>query len=113
MKKSKLIRSMSEDNFDQVTFESSIPALVFFGAERCKVCVDLAPLIEKIAEDYREKISTYSVNVDEQESLATRFRLRGIPTLLLFKDGEIKERVSGALSKDQLDRIIETVVFGV
>lgn len=107
---SELILNISEDNFDKLTFESSIPAIVFFTAIRCNVCKMLAPIVEKIATDYDGKINVYSVDVDEYESLAERFRLQGIPTILIFNNGEVKERTIGFQPREVLDKIIESIL---
>jgi thioredoxin 1 len=107
---SKLILSIFEDNFDELTFESSIPVIAFFSANRCGVCKLLAPILEEIASDYNGKLKIYSINVDEHDSLATRFRLNGIPTLLIFKDGEVRERISGFQPKEVLENIINSTL---
>lgn len=107
---SELILNISEDNFDKLTFESSIPVITFFSAKRCSVCKMMEPIVEKIAIDYDGKINVYSVDVDEYGSLAERFRLQGIPTILMFKDGEVKERTSGFQSREVLDKIIESIL---
>ncbi|MBS3970687.1 MAG: thioredoxin family protein [Clostridia bacterium] len=96
------MKSISDLEFDSLTFESSMPTVVFFGAERCTVCKELLPTVEELAEEYAEKVRFYMVDVDEYKSLVTRCRLRGIPQLLLFKNGEIRERIGGLRSKEEL-----------
>ncbi len=101
-----LIVSISEEEFDRLTFDSGTPSMVFFGAERCHVCKELLPVIEEIASDYTGKLNVYWVDVDKYKALFKRFRLRGIPNLLLFNNGEVKERIGGLSSKQELLEII-------
>lgn len=97
------ITSLDETNFDSETFDSSEPALVFFGAEeRCAVCKRLFPLVEELAEEYTGKLKVCKVDVDRHQSLARRFRLRGIPTLFLFKDGLVEDQLGGFHEKSHL-----------
>ena len=100
------IKIFKESDFDSLTFDSSIPVLVLFGAERCKVCKELQPILEVVLDDYDGKIKSYYVNVDENEDLKKRFRLRGIPTLLLFNHGELRERIAGLKSQEELIEFI-------
>lgn len=109
----KFILDINEDNFDNLTFESSTPAVVFFSAERCKVCSIMHPIIEEIAKSYYNKLNIYSVDVDKHEVLVQRFRLNGIPTILIFKRGEIIEKITGFHNKDALDKIIETAIDAI
>ncbi|MFL0196830.1 thioredoxin family protein [Clostridium sp. WILCCON 0269] len=107
------ILSIKEDNFDNLTFENNTPAVVFFNAERCKVCNIMHPIIEEIAKNYYNKLNVYSVDVDKHGELAQRFRLNGIPTLLIFKEGEIIEKITGFHNKDALDKIIKTAIDNI
>ncbi|MDF2504987.1 thioredoxin domain-containing protein [Clostridium sp.] len=104
---SNLILNIEENNFDDIVFESEIPVIVFFNAERCNVCKSLIPIVESIFSDYLNKLHIYSVDVDKYESLAKRFRLKGIPTLIIFKNGEIKEKIAGFYPRKILEDIIE------
>jgi thioredoxin 1 len=104
------ILSITEENFDRLTFENSNPAVVLFSAERCRVCKILYVLLEDIVKDYQEKIGFYKVDVDQFGSLAQRFRLKGIPTLLLFKNGEITDRISGLHQKEELRKTLDKVL---
>ncbi|MEL7566202.1 MAG: thioredoxin domain-containing protein [Dehalobacterium sp.] len=102
--------SITADNFDTLTFDSAIPVLVFFGAERCQVCKELLPTVEEIASELAEKMNFYWVDVDAYKSLSTRFRLRGIPQILVFNDGEIKERIGGLAEKEAILEKINSVL---
>jgi len=108
---STLSLDITQDNFDNLTFESSIPVLVLFSASRCNVCKLLLPVLNEIAHDYKDKINVFLVNVDEQDSLVNRFRLKGIPTLLIFNNGEVKERITGFHPKKQLSDLINNILF--
>ena len=91
-----LICELDEKSFDSETFDSSKPVLVFFGAEeRCAVCRNLYPIVETVAEAYSGKLKVKKVDVDRYPGLASRFRLRGIPVLFLFKEGMVQDRLSG------------------
>ena len=107
---SELIQTISEVNFDELTFESIKPVVVFFSAKRCNVCNALLPIVEELALNYGEKLKTYCVDVDVNDSLVKRFRLNGIPTLLIFKEGEIKERITGFQPKILLEERIEILL---
>ncbi len=102
-----MLKELTDLNFDQETFESSKPVLVFFGAERCSVCKELLPTVEELADDYSGKIKFFWVEVDRYKTLFRRFRLRGIPTLILFREGAAKDRTGGLRSKEELVEMIE------
>lgn len=98
------------ENFDKLTFESPVPVLAFFGAERCQVCKELLPTVEEVLQNYTESLNSFWVDVDQYKALATRFRLRGIPQLLMFKGGEIKDRAAGLVDRDTLVNKIENLL---
>ncbi|MBW2062507.1 MAG: conjugal transfer protein TraF [Deltaproteobacteria bacterium] len=105
---SSLITELNEKNFDSETFDSEGPVLVYFGAEqRCGICMKLVPLLEELAEEYAGKLKVRKVNVDQCPSLATRFRLRGIPALFLFKDGLVEEQLGGFHEKAALVSVLD------
>ncbi|AND84945.1 thiol reductase thioredoxin [Clostridium tyrobutyricum] len=105
--KNNIILNIEERNFDRLTFDNKIPVLVLFYAKRCGVCKMLYPILEEIAEYYFRKLKIYSVDVDRYETLAQRFRLKGIPTVLMFKNGEVVEKIVGFNSKKNLDNIVK------
>jgi thioredoxin 1 len=102
--------ALSNEDFDAATFDSDVPVIVLFGAERCKVCKELYPELEELLPTYAGRLRSYYVDVDEQKELMSRFRLRGIPTLLLFKDGEVQQRLAGMQSEEELAEKIGQVV---
>jgi thioredoxin 1 len=86
---------------------SSVPVLVDFWAAWCAPCRMLAPAVEAIAEKYEGKAKIVKLNVDENMGTAGKYNIRGIPTLLLFKDGVIKEQIVGNTSKDTISKMID------
>jgi thioredoxin 1 len=101
---------VTEENFDEFTFDSSLPALVFFGSKRCKICKELAPVILAIADENAHRLNVCWVDVDKYKPLFQRFRLQGIPHLLLFNKGEVRERIGGVHPKEVLVAVIDRVL---
>ena len=86
---------------------SDKPVLVDFWAEWCQPCRVLAPTIEVLAEEYSDRVKVGKLNVDENTATSGTYQVRGIPTVLLIKGGEVKEQVVGLTSKDNLSKLIE------
>ena len=101
-----LILTATDANFDTDVLGSDLPVLVDFWAEWCAPCRAMAPLIDQVAKEYDGKAKVAKLNVDENMATATRYDIRGIPTLLLFKNGQVREQIVGATSKDTLERIL-------
>ena len=101
------IVSLSEATFDNTINESTKPVLVDFWAEWCGPCKMVAPILEEIAQEYGDKIIIAKLNVEQNPNIAPKFGIRGIPTLLIFKNGEVVATQVGALSKAQLKAFIE------
>lgn len=97
---------LTKENFEAEVMESEIPVLVDFWASWCGPCMMLSPVIAEIAEEFAGKIKVGKVNVDEQNELAMQYRVASIPTLLLFKNGEIAKTSVGFMPKNS---IIETL----
>src|SRR5436309_11286136 len=91
--------TLSNENFDQEVNKSPTPVLVDFWAEWCGPCKMIAPVLDEIAEERAGKLKIGKVNVDENQELASKFGIRAIPTLLLFKGGQIKEQIVGMSGK--------------
>jgi thioredoxin len=101
------IKQFTDANFDQEVLKSNQPVLVDFWAEWCAPCRMIAPAVESVAEEFSGRATVGKLNVDENVSVTGRYNIRGIPTLLLFKNGEIQEQIVGATSKDNIVKLIE------
>tara|TARA_B100000287_G_scaffold391589_1_gene403329 strand:+ start:805 stop:1128 length:324 start_codon:yes stop_codon:yes gene_type:complete len=96
------IKNLNLDNFDNEVSSSNIPVLVDFWAEWCGPCKMLGPILEEISKDLKDKIQVVKVNLDENQDLAMKYSIRSIPTLLLFKKGELVDTKVGLLPKSDL-----------
>ncbi len=99
----------NEESFERDVLQSDRPVLVDFHAEWCGPCHVISPIIEEIAQDYAGRVNVRKVDVDENQGLAEQYGVRGIPTLLLFNDGQVQETVVGLQSKTQLAIILDRV----
>ena len=91
----------SDEGFDTDVLQSDKPVLVDYWAEWCGPCKMIAPILEEVASEYGEKIKVCKMNIDENQETPPRYGIRGIPTLILFKNGEVEATKVGALSKTQ------------
>lgn len=98
---------VTDASFDADVLNSQIPVLVDYWAEWCGPCRMIAPILDEISQDYAGRIKVAKVNIDENRDTATKFNIRGIPTLMLFKDGGVAATKVGALSKSQLAAFID------
>ncbi len=98
------VLTLDADNFEQEVLQGDQVVLVDFGAEWCPPCKAIAPIIEEIATEYEGVARVGKVDVDENKSLAERYAIGSIPTLLFFKDGEVVDRIQGLVPKNELDR---------
>ena len=101
---------VTDASFEADVLQSDIPALVDFWAEWCGPCKMIAPILDEIAMEYAGKIKICKVDVDSNPETAAKFNVRGIPTLLILKNGVVEATKVGALSKGQLSEFIETQV---
>lgn len=101
------IVSLTDDSFEKDVLKSSIPVLVDYWAEWCGPCKSIAPILEEIAEEYEGKVIVAKLNIDDNTDTAPKYGIRGIPTLMLFKDGEVEATKVGALNKSQLTAFLD------
>ena len=104
---SELIKHTSDASFEADVLQSATPVLVDYWAEWCGPCKAIAPILDEIAGAYEGKLQVAKMNVDENREVPAKFGIRGIPTLMLFKDGQIAATKVGALSKAQLIAFID------
>ena len=101
------VTHVNDANFEGEVLQSTIPVLVDFWAEWCRPCHALAPVVQDIAQEYRGRLKVVKLNVDENLATPGRYNIRGIPTLLLFKKGEIKDQIVGAVPKEAVEKVLE------
>lgn len=101
------ILQVNDAEFDTKVLKSTPPVLVDFWAEWCGPCKMIAPILEEIAEDFKGRVVVAKVNIDSNPQTPQNYGVRGIPTLILFKDGEIQATKVGALTKSQLASFLE------
>ena len=104
------VMEVSDSSFENDVLKSDKPVLVDFWAEWCAPCRMLAPTVTAVAEQYTASAAVVKLNVDDNPSTAQRYGIKGIPTLILFRDGKEVERVVGATSKESISRMIEKYV---
>lgn len=103
---SELIKHISDASFETDVLKSDVPVLVDFWAAWCGPCKAIAPILDELATEYQGKIQITKMNVDENQSIPAQFGIRGIPTLMLFKNGQLAATKVGALAKAQLSAFI-------
>jgi thioredoxin 1 len=98
--------SVNELNFDQVVIQSDVPVLVDFTATWCGPCRQIAPLVDQLGDEYEGKAKVTKLDIDESPGIATRYNIRGVPTLLMFKGGELVGQRVGAAPKSAIAELI-------
>ncbi len=104
---SELIKHVSDASFEADVLKTSTPVLVDYWAEWCGPCKMIAPILDEVAGTYQGKLQIAKMNVDENREIPAKFGIRGIPTLMLFKDGQLAATKVGAMSKAQLTAFID------
>jgi thioredoxin 1 len=101
------ILEVTDANFDQDVLKSDQPVLVDFWAAWCGPCRALAPIVDELAKDYHGKIKVGKMDVDNNQATPMRYGVRGIPTLLVFKGGQVKEQIVGYVPKETIQKAID------
>jgi len=99
---------VTDDSFEKEVLQSEIPVLVDYWAEWCGPCKMIAPILDEIVNEYAGKLKVAKLNIDENAATPPKFGIRGIPTLMIFKDGDVEATKVGALSKSQLTAFIDS-----
>ena len=102
------IKHVSDDSFETEVLKADKPVLVDYWAEWCGPCKMIAPILDEVSKDYDGKLRVAKMNVDENRDVPAKYGIRGIPTLMLFKDGQLAATKVGALSKAQLTAFIDS-----
>ena len=102
--------ALTEDTFQKTVLESSLPVIVDCWAPWCAPCNMISAFIEQIAEEYNGRATVCKLNIDENQSIAQKYGIMSIPTILYFKDGEIQDQVVGALPKEQLSSHLDNLL---
>ena len=105
---SEAIKHITDSSFEADVVQAGKPVLVDFWAEWCGPCKMIAPILEEVAKEYGDKIQIAKINVDENQEIPAKFGIRGIPTLILFKNCEIAAQKVGALAKSQLTAFLDS-----
>ena len=103
------IAQVSDDSFDSEVLKSPVPVLIDFWAPWCGPCRAIAPIVDELAGEYAGKIKIVKMNVDDNPRTPARYNVRGIPNLILFKNGEVQQQIVGAVPKAHLVKAISTV----
>ena len=102
--------AVSDDEFETSILQNEKPALVDFWAEWCQPCKMLAPTVEELADEYDGQVLVTKLNVDDNPATATKYGIRGIPTLLLFKGGQVVQQLVGVKTKAEIKKVIDDII---
>ena len=102
------IHYVTDDTFEPEVLQASTPVLVDYWAEWCGPCKMIAPVLEDVAKNYAGRLTVAKLDIDANPGITTKYGIRGIPTLILFKDGEVHAQKVGALSKSQLTAFVDS-----
>lgn len=104
------VMMVNAENYEAEVLNSSIPVVVDFYADWCGPCQTIGPIMDELANEYQGKIKICKVNVDGQRELARKFKVMSIPTILMYKDGDQKNRLNGAYSKGEFIKMIDEIL---
>ncbi len=105
-----LVKELADSEFDKEVIKSELPVLIDFWAPWCGPCKTIAPIVEELANTYTGKLKVFKINIDNNKEAAMKYNVRGIPNLMLFKSGELKGQIVGAVAKQELINAITKVV---
>ncbi len=106
------VNTITQDSFQKEVVEAGLPVLVDFWAPWCGPCRAVGPVVEELAEAYENKVGFGKVNVDENPALAANYGVMSIPTLIVFKDGKIAQKLIGYHPKEELQKLLDGVITG-
>ena len=101
---------LSAENFDQQVVSSERPVLVDFWAEWCGPCRAIEPALKEVAADYEDRVVVGRLNVDEHPTIASRYGIRSIPSILLFQNGEVSDQIVGAVPKSSITNLLDQLI---
>ncbi len=101
---------VADSTFEEQVLKSDSPVMVDYWAEWCGPCKMIAPILDEIADEYSGKLTVAKLNIDENQNTPQKYAVRGIPTLMIFKDGEVAATKVGAVSKSQLSAFIDSAI---
>ncbi len=104
------IIQVADSTFEEQVLKSDSPVMVDYWAEWCGPCKMIAPILDEIADEYSGKLTIAKLNIDENQETPQKYAVRGIPTLMIFKDGEVAATKVGAVSKSQLSAFIDSAI---
>lgn len=104
------VLNLTDDSFEQIIQDNGTPLLVDFWAAWCGPCQRIAPIIDELADEYEGRLRVAKVDIDQHQGMANKLGVQSIPTLILFKNGEVADRIVGALPKDNLVEAINKVL---
>ncbi|BBP02042.1 thioredoxin [Sulfuriferula nivalis] len=102
------IHYVTDDTFEQEVLQSTVPVLVDYWADWCGPCKMIAPILDEVAKEYAGRLKIAKLNIDENQATPPKFGIRGIPTLMIFKNGNVEATKVGALSKSQLTAFVDS-----
>ncbi|MDJ0668398.1 MAG: thioredoxin [Desulfobacterales bacterium] len=106
------LREVSDQDFETTVLQSDLPVVVDFWAPWCGPCKAIGPMIEELAQKYTDRIAVAKMNVDDNPETPTRFGIKSVPTIILFKDGRLFEQLTGVVSRPALEKSVEKLLAG-